>query len=69
MIGVFDSGLGGLLVLNDLAKDYPKQQFLFHPDRKNAPFGNRSDDELQAIFKENLTYFKKRGCQTGKNSV
>ena len=63
MIGVFDSGLGGLLVLNDLAKDYPKQQFLFHPDRKNAPFGNRSDDELQAIFKENLTYFKKRGCQ------
>jgi len=28
-IGVFDSGLGGLTVLNDLAKSFPNQSYIF----------------------------------------
>lgn len=62
MIGVFDSGLGGTLLLENLAKNYPDQEFLFYANRKNAPFGKKSDEELKVIFNECITYFKSHGC-------
>lgn len=62
MIGVFDSGLGGVLLLEKLAKNYPDQTFLYHADRKNVPFGNKNDQQLTEIFKENYQYFIDKGC-------
>lgn len=62
MIGVFDSGLGGIMLLDNLAKNYPNQTFLFHAEREKAPFGNKSDAELITIFEDNYAFFKANKC-------
>ncbi|MCJ8314368.1 MAG: glutamate racemase [Saccharospirillaceae bacterium] len=43
-IGVFDSGLGGLSVLNSAATLLPNEQFIYVADSLHAPFGNKSDE-------------------------
>lgn len=46
MIGVFDSGHGGLTVLKALRMRLPHETFLYLGDHANAPYGNRSEDEI-----------------------
>ena len=48
-IGIFDSGIGGLTVLEELKKILPKENFLFYQDSLNNPYGNKSDQELLKI--------------------
>lgn len=62
MIGVFDSGLGGILLLEKLAKKYPHQTFLYHADREHAPFGTKTDEELIEIFNRNYDYYLAKNC-------
>jgi len=50
MIVVFDSGLGGISSLDNLLNRYPDYEFIFYGDRKNAPYGNRSKEDLINIF-------------------
>ena len=45
-IGIFDSGLGGLTVLNDLALSFPSQRFIYLGDLANLPYGNKSEDNI-----------------------
>ncbi len=46
MIGVFDSGLGGLTVLRALVERFPSASFTYLGDHKNVPYGNRSSAEI-----------------------
>ena len=43
MIGVFDSGVGGLSVLKALRAEMPWQDFVYLADSGNAPYGERGD--------------------------
>ena len=45
-IGVFDSGLGGLTVLNDLAKAFPNQRYIYLGDLANLPYGSKSKSNI-----------------------
>ena len=45
-IGVFDSGLGGLTVLNDLAQSFPNQSYIYLGDLANLPYGNKSKNNI-----------------------
>lgn len=56
-IGVFDSGLGGLTVLNELVKILPEENFIYLADLKYSPYGDKSDEELSYIIKRVLRYF------------
>ena len=38
-IGVFDSGLGGITVVREIAKVLPNEQVLYFGDSANAPYG------------------------------
>lgn len=49
MIGIFDSGSGGLSVLRALHKGAPRADVLYFGDLKNAPYGNKSREELGAL--------------------
>jgi|JI10StandDraft_1071094.scaffolds.fasta_scaffold01292_43 glutamate racemase len=63
-IGVFDSGLGGLVVLRELRKVLPEYDYVFYGDQKNLPYGNKTVDELFVIAKENLSYlFDEQDCR------
>jgi glutamate racemase len=46
MIGVFDSGHGGLTVLQALVEAFPQHSFVYLGDHANAPYGNRPSDEV-----------------------
>ena len=55
-IGVFDSGLGGLTVLNELVKILPEENFIYLADLKYSPYGDKSEIELEYIIKRVLRY-------------
>ena len=42
-IGVFDSGIGGLSVLQALRRELPYEHFVYLADSGNAPYGERGD--------------------------
>lgn len=46
MIGVFDSGVGGLTVLRELRRAMPQADFVYFGDTRNAPYGPRPHYEL-----------------------
>lgn len=48
-IGVFDSGVGGLTVLNNLIKNYPNNEYIYYGDTKNIPYGNKTIEELKLL--------------------
>ncbi|WP_029012297.1 glutamate racemase [Niveispirillum irakense] len=49
MIGVFDSGHGGLTVLNALHRSMPQTDFLYLGDHHDAPYGDRTPDEIYRL--------------------
>jgi glutamate racemase len=49
MIGIFDSGSGGLSVLKALRERVPNADVVYFGDLKNAPYGNKSREELGAL--------------------
>lgn len=55
-IGVFDSGIGGLTVLEKLKEVLPDENFIYYGDSKNNPYGEKSDEELYEIVKGVVSY-------------
>lgn len=53
-VGVFDSGVGGLSVLCRLNRMLPEEDFIYFGDRKNAPYGDKTHDEVRRITEENV---------------
>ena len=49
MIGVYDSGSGGLTVLKAIREKAPEADIIYFGDLKNAPYGNKSREELGAL--------------------
>ncbi len=49
MIGIFDSGSGGLTVLKAIRERMPSSDFLYFGDIKNAPYGTKTQSELSAL--------------------
>lgn len=47
-IGVFDSGIGGLSVLQALRRELPDEHFVYLADSGNAPYGERGEAFVQA---------------------
>ena len=56
IIGVFDSGLGGLTILNQLKFDYPKNQFIYFGDTAHLPYGTKSKESI-IQFCDNIVQF------------
>ncbi len=56
---VYDSGIGGLNVLIKLKKIKPEFEYLYMSDKKNAPYGKKSEEELFNLALENILRAKK----------
>ena len=59
-VGIFDSGLGGLVVLKEILKKYPNNEFLYYGDTLNVPYGNKSIEELLEITTKIINYFNEQ---------
>lgn len=63
MIGVFDSGLGGLTVLRALVARFPRLSFTYLGDHANVPYGNRPSDEVVELTRASVEALFERGCK------
>lgn len=63
MIGVFDSGIGGLTVLEEMKKILPNEDFLFYADSLNNPYGEKDDQLLYEITSNIVEFLISRGCK------
>ena len=63
MIGVFDSGIGGLSVLEELEKVLPNEDFYYYGDSINNPYGEKSDQELLEITSHIVVVLKEKGAK------
>ncbi|MBT5405477.1 MAG: glutamate racemase [Candidatus Marinimicrobia bacterium] len=51
-IGIFDSGVGGLTVLNALKKQLPFENMIYVGDTARVPYGNKSEKLIQQYARE-----------------
>lgn len=61
-IGVFDSGYGGLTILNGIRKRLPQYDYIYLGDNARAPYGTRSFDIVYRFTLEAVTYLFNQGC-------
>lgn len=57
-IGIFDSGLGGVAVLNELSKK-TNANFYYLGDNLRVPYGNRSRDEITSFATDIVNFLEK----------
>lgn len=62
MIGVFDSGFGGLTVLASLLRALPEYDYLFLADSARAPYGARSAEVINQFTLESVEWLFDEGC-------
>jgi glutamate racemase len=62
MIGVYDSGLGGLTVLSALRAAGVDADAVYFADQAHAPYGERTDADLYALMTANLTWLREHGA-------
>lgn len=60
MIGIFDSGLGGLTVLKVLAQKFPHESFCYIGDIARLPYGNKSPETIRRYGQQILKYLKQQ---------
>ena len=55
-IGVFDSGVGGLTVLKEMAEQMPHESVIYFGDTARVPYGNRSKSEILRFVREIIAW-------------
>lgn len=63
MIGLFDSGHGGLTIFRALVRRFPERQFVYLGDHANAPYGNRDSAEIVDLTRKGVEQLYARGCR------
>ena len=53
-IGVFDSGVGGLTVLEEIKKINPNEKYIYLKDSENFPYGEKSKEEIIKLTRNNI---------------
>lgn len=62
MIGIFDSGVGGLASFSELRRLLPLADIAYLADRKNAPYGTKKKDVLKRLVCEDIELLRRLGC-------
>jgi glutamate racemase len=62
MIGVFDSGYGGLTVLRALVNKLPGYDYIYLGDNARAPYGTRSFETVYEYTLESVKWLFAQGC-------
>lgn len=62
-IGLFDSGIGGTSIWREIHQLLPNEDTLYLADSKNAPYGQKSKDEIIALSFKNTEYLLNQGAK------
>jgi glutamate racemase len=55
-IGIFDSGVGGLTVVNEVAKILPREDVVYFGDTARVPYGTKSKETVTNFSVENVEF-------------
>ena len=61
-VGIFDSGLGGLTVLDAVTKRLPEVPFVYYGDNAHAPYGVRDPDDVYNLTTAGVSRLFEAGC-------
>jgi glutamate racemase len=62
LIGVFDSGVGGLSILDEALRQLPQHDYIYLADSANAPYGEKSSEWIAARSLVLCQYLASKGC-------
>ena len=62
-IGIFDSGIGGTSIWNEIATVLPNEKTIYLSDSKNAPYGTKSKESIIELSKKNTEFLLNKGCK------
>ncbi len=63
MIGIFDSGFGGLTIKREILKKLPQYDYVYLGDNARAPYGDRSQDLIYKYTVQAVDFLFKNGCE------
>ena len=63
VIGMFDSGVGGLTVMKEILEQLPDVRIVYYGDTARVPYGNRSREELIRFGEESVTFLIGQGAE------
>lgn len=62
-IGVFDSGIGGTSIWSAIHELSPNENTIYLADSKNAPYGQKTKEEIVALSKKNVDFLIENKCK------
>ena len=62
-IGVFDSGIGGTSIWKEITKLLPFENTIYLADSKNAPYGEKSEEDILQLSIKNVDLLLKKKCK------
>lgn len=62
-IGIFDSGVGGTSIFKEVHMLLPNENMIYLADSKNAPYGNKSEEEIRNLSVKNTEFLLEKGCK------
>ncbi|CAM2807424.1 glutamate racemase [Flavobacterium frigoris] len=62
-IGIFDSGIGGTSIWREIHHLLPNEKTIYLADSKNAPYGQKSKEEIIALSMKNTDLLLKMNCK------
>lgn len=62
MIGIFDSGLGGLTIFKEIKKVLPDYAYIYLGDNLHMPYGRRSQEAVFSLTRQACDFLFKQGC-------
>lgn len=62
-IGIFDSGIGGTSIFNEIQRLLPNEDTIYLADSKNAPYGNKSESEIVELSIKNTELLLEKNCK------
>lgn len=63
MIGIFDSGVGGIFILKELYKKFPIKSFVYLADQENFPYGEKDLSFVRSLVKKNVYFLANQGVE------
>lgn len=63
MIGIFDSGIGGLTVVKKMFEILPDYQILYFGDTARTPYGGRGQEVIKKYAQEDAEFLIKKGAK------
>ncbi len=61
-IGMFDSGMGGLVLLHKALELYPSEEYIYYADLENVPYGEKTHEQILSYAVNASRFMADEGC-------